>query len=735
MEFQESSFILDKYWYIAKRRWLTIIAVFFPVFLVFTLASFMLKKPFYAAEGKLIFERTNTISALTGVGAEIGKLESVVQEKSNPLNTEAEIIRSIPIVKKVINQLNLQEKNGQPLKYKDFLKQLTVNDIQRTDILKVSYMDTNPAKAARVVNALMENYLEQNIYAHRTQATVARKFLEKQVPNAELIVKRAEAELREFKEKNKVVALGQEATKAVEVIAELHKQLGNTASEIVNVDFQAETIRQQLSMNLKKAVTTTSLSQSPGVQDILKEVQQTESQLAVRRTVLQEEHPEIQNLENKLTVLQQILQRRTKQVAGTTPVNQNDNLQVGILQQQLSAKLVELESTHQGLSHKLSALNKLETIYRERLKNLPQLEQQQREAERNVQVAQSTYLLLQQKLQESRIAENQNIGNARMASAAEIPDEPVSSRTLVYVSAALVASLASLATIYLLEATDKSIKTIDEAKQLLGLTLLGVIPSFYKSKKLPRSYQQLELQAHQLVVRDTPRSYLSEAFRMLRANLKFVSADKEIRVIVVTSSIPKEGKSTIAANLAIAMAQMERKVLLIDGDLHRPVQQQIWELPNNKGLSNAIVGQVDVKTAIAKVMDNLYVLTSGVVPPSPGSLLDSKRMAGLIDSFASQYDFVIIDAPSLTVAADAVTLGQMADGVLFVVRPGVIDATNAIFAKELLEKSGQNVLGQVVNGVISNNERYSYYFTEEYSSDTQVIRNRVSRLGNMSRRV
>ncbi|WP_407888255.1 GumC family protein [Scytonema sp. NUACC26] len=724
MELQESSFILDKYWHVAKRRWLAILVVFFPAFIIFTSASFMLKKPYYEAEGKLIFERTNTISSLTGVGTEIGKLESVVQEKSNPLSTEAEIIRSIPIVKKVINQLNLQGKDGEPLKYKDFLKQLTVNDIQRTDILKVSYMDTNPVIAARVANALMANYLDQNISAHRTQASVARKFLEKQVPNAELIVKRAEAELRGFKEKNKVVALGEEATKAVEVIAELHKQRGSTESEIANLDSQAETIRQQLSMNLKKAVTTTSLSQTSGVQDILKEVQQTESQLAVRRTVLQGEHPEIQNLENKLAVLQQILQRRTKQVAGTTPIGQNDNLQVGLLQQQLSAKLAELESTYQGLSHKVSALNKLETIYRERLKKLPYLEQQQHEAERNVQVAQSTYLLLQQKLQESRIAENQNIGNARMASAAEIPDEPVSSRMLVFVSAALFASMLSLAIVYLLEATDKSIKTIDEAKQLLGLTLLGVIPSFYRSKKLHRNYQELELQTRPLVVRDMPRSYISEAFRMLRANLKFVSADKEIRVIVVTSSIPQEGKSTVAANLAIAMAQMERKVLLIDGDLHRPVQQQIWELPNSKGLSNVIVGQADIKTAIAKVMDNLYVLTSGVVPPSPASLLDSKRMATLIDILASQYDFVIVDAPSLTVAADAVTLGQMADGVLFVVRPGVIDATNAIFAKELLEKSGQNILGQVVNGVTSNNERHSYYFTKEYSFETQSVGNR-----------
>jgi capsular exopolysaccharide synthesis family protein len=173
----------------------------------------------------------------------------------------------------------------------------------------------------------------------------------------------------------------------------------------------------------------------------------------------------------------------------------------------------------------------------------------------------------------------------------------------------------------------------------------------------------------------------------------------------------------------MSMAQMERRVLLIDGDLHRPIQDKIWDISNNYGLSNVIVGQVEIMKAIKKVMDNLDVLTSGVVPPSPASLLDSKRMASLVESFSAYYDCVIIDAPSLNLAADAATLGQMADGVLLVVRPGVVDSVNATLACELLEKSGQNVLGQVVNGVVPQNEQHMrYYFEEEYYSEGSVKR-------------
>ena len=461
----------------------------------------------------------------------------------------------------------------------------------------------------------------------------------------------------------------------------------------------------------------TSLNQAAGVQDVLKEVQQVESQLASRRTVLTNTHPEIVALESKYSALKRLLQDRIRQTVGNNG-QLNGRLQEGELKQQLAGELVNLESTSLGLTNQLAVLSELQTSYKKRLESLPKLEQQQRELERKVEAAQSTYSLLLKKLQETRIAENQNIGNASEVSKALVPKEPVSSPLINYLSASLLGMLVSLATMYILESQDKSIKTIEEAKELTGLTLLGVIPDFSKPKKSIFDKHETEVAYPTLMVRDAPRSPISEAFRMLRANLKFMSADKELKVIVVTSSVPQEGKSTVAANLATSMAQMERRVLLIDGDLHRPSQHHIWELPNAQGLSNVIVGQVEVMAAIKKGMDNLDVLTCGAVPPSPASLLDSKRMASLIESFRSYYDYVIIDAPSLNLAADAATLGQMADGVLLVLRPGVVDSVNAAFACEMLEKSGQNVLGQVVNGVVPNNERHiNYYFKEEYPEE------------------
>ena len=716
MESQESNLSLDKYWQVLKRRCVPGLAAFFPVFLL-SLLSTSLKKPIYIAEGKLQFQRTNATSSLTEFGTSIGKLESVTENTSNPLQTEAEIIRSVPVVQKTIRELNLRDEDGKLIEYKDFLDKLTVNDIEKTDVLTVSYKDSQPQKAAKVVNALMAAYLEHNVSSRRKAAASARKFIEEQLPKAEAVVSKAEADLAKFRENNKVYALQEEANQSIEVLGNLQNQVGEIKTRLADISARSQQINNQLGINSQQALNMNSLNQAAGVQDVLKEVQQLESQLASRRTVLTDNHPEIIALENKYNALRRLLQDRIRQTVGSNG-RLDDRLQEGELKQQLAAELVNLESTSLGLTNQLAVLSELQTSYKERLKNLPKLEQQQRELERKVEAAQSTYSLLLKKLQETRIAENQNVGNASEVSQALVPQEPVSSPLINYLSASLLGMLVSFATMYLLESQDKSIKTIEEAKELTELTLLGVIPDFSKPKKSILGRQESEAAYPSLMVRYAPRSPISEAFRMLRANLKFMSADKELKVIVVTSSVPQEGKSTVAANLATSMAQMERRVLLIDGDLHRPSQHHIWELPNAEGLSNVIVGQVEVMAAIKKGMDNLDVLTCGAVPPSPASLLDSKRMASLIESFRSYYDYVIIDAPSLNLAADAATLGQMADGVLLVVRPGVVDSVNAAFACEMLEKSGQNVLGQVVNGVVPKNERHiNYYFKEEYPDE------------------
>jgi capsular exopolysaccharide synthesis family protein len=310
-----------------------------------------------------------------------------------------------------------------------------------------------------------------------------------------------------------------------------------------------------------------------------------------------------------------------------------------------------------------------------------------------------------------------------------VPEKPESGKKLIVLVIGLTfgAFLATSAVMFL-EMRDKSLKTLKEVREIFGYTLLGCIPlSLHKNRSRERD---AELISPEIAVRDQPHSLTSEMYRMIQANLKFLSSDKVLKTVVVTSAVPKEGKTTVSANLAAAIAQLGRKVLLIDADMRVPSQHHLWQLTNVAGLSEVLVGQAEFSTTVDHVMDNLDILTAGVRPPNPLALLDSKRMASLIENFSAKYDFVIIDAPPILLAADALTLNQMSDGILLVARPGVIESSSAFAAQEMLQRSSQNVLGLVVNGMIEKNEPNSYlyhaheYFTPRSATKEVVLQKR-----------
>jgi polysaccharide biosynthesis transport protein len=205
---------------------------------------------------------------------------------------------------------------------------------------------------------------------------------------------------------------------------------------------------------------------------------------------------------------------------------------------------------------------------------------------------------------------------------------------------------------------------------------------------------------------------------MLQTNLQFLNADDSLKVVVVSSSQSGEGKSTVAANLALAVAELGKKVLLVDADMRKPAQHLIWRQTNYEGLSNVLSGQCDRHTATTEIQPNLFLLTAGVVPPNPVILIDSVQMSTSIAQWSQEYDLVIIDAPPLTVAADAAILGTQAGGLVFVLRPGVADKESVDYAQEILTQSKLKVLGMVLNGVdLDKQNRYNHYY---YSS--QVAR-------------
>ncbi len=216
------------------------------------------------------------------------------------------------------------------------------------------------------------------------------------------------------------------------------------------------------------------------------------------------------------------------------------------------------------------------------------------------------------------------------------------------------------------------------------------------------------------IVEKKPKSITAEAYRTLRTNIQYSSFDKEVRVIVVTSSEAGEGKSTTAGNLAISFSQAQKKTVMIDCDLRKPSLHKKFRISNMVGLSDLLKGRESLKEAVHKYNDYLDILTSGKVPPNPAEMLGSRSMENLLEKLKEEYDIIIIDSAPLQAVTDAQILSRKADGTIIVVRAEKTKRDSVIQAKELLKKVDANILGIVLNGVENIRKKYYYYYgTEE----------------------
>lgn len=353
-----------------------------------------------------------------------------------------------------------------------------------------------------------------------------------------------------------------------------------------------------------------------------------------------------------------------------------------------------------GLASQLRVLeDKRQDIF-ELSRNIPTLEKQQRELQQQVTIAENNYLKLLERRQESLLAENQVLGSAAIIEQAQIPQIPVDSifdsKSKKYILAGTAASLLlGITTAFFLDLADRSIKTVKDGEALLGYPLLGLIPRF-----IDRSSPIITLRKNQTAE--------ATACQRLYVNLKLINVHPCRRAVTITSSVAQEGKSEVCANLAAIMAQAGQRTLLVDANLRSPSQHHLWNVSNQVGLSDVVLGKEDLSGALQSLDDNLTLLTAGVSVPNPLTVLDSKLMEELIQSLLGQYDYVLFDTPSLAKVADAAMLGKLSDGVLLVLQPRKADSSSALSAKSLLEKSGAYVLGIVANNVNIQEEHKEY---------------------------
>jgi len=700
------------YWCILKRRWLPAVAAFGSV-VVLTYVSVSLKVPMYRAQGQLLFRQDET-SSLIGLNS-AKQVDSQSDKEERVILSEERVILSTHILQKALYLINRNNPQTLPLKLRDLQRGLEIKNIEGTDILQVAYAGKDPELAALVVNQLMNVYADNALFLNRAATISVGNFITMQLPRVKANVERADVAVRSFKEKYKITDLTQTQASVAANIERIGTQIDLVKTQLADLNARSTVLQNKLGMIPQQAMAVSALNQSPAVQGILTDLQEIQRKLAEARSIYKESHPVVVDLKAKEAQVKNLLQAQAAQVLQGQKTGQNGKFQVGTIQQELMADLLKSEVIRKGLVTQLDTLSDQQAFYQQKAAILPRLEKQQREQQRELSVAQSTYEELLKNLQEVKIIENRTVGNVQIIEAAQVPAEPTTANKILAMAVGSIAGiLIAIAFVYMLEVRDKKIKTVKEARELFEYTLLGTIPVFDETYSSVDSVNRTSKQRGlALPVIEMPRSSISESYRMIQSNLKCLNSDKVSEVIVVTSSVPKEGKSTTCANLAAVMAQLGYSVLIIDADIHRPSQHQIWQISNQVGLIDIIAKQGELgRAVIQRVMKNLDVLTAGVSNSKPHVFLNHRSMADLIKHYPNQYDYVLIDTPPLTIAADAAILGNIADGVILVTRPGLADSINSKLAKEYLDRSGQNILGIVVNGVIPENEPYSYHFEE-----------------------
>lgn len=403
------------------------------------------------------------------------------------------------------------------------------------------------------------------------------------------------------------------------------------------------------------------------------------------------------------------------QIANTLPVvflERNQEWQLGRVSESRANLEAEIANTERDLAQTQEALkNATDDTERTRL-------------ETSLAQFRSTYSTLVASYQQVRIAESQALNNIVVAEPAVDPEDPIRPRVMTNtLLAAIVGLLLALGAAFLVEYLDDTIKTPDDISRVSGLSTLGAIARLKDAGG-----------ARQLIAWLRTKAPESEAYRTLRTNIQFSSVDKPIRSLLVTSSSPGEGKSTTTANLAVVLAQTGQRVIAVDTDLRRPVLHKVFGVPNNMGLTTALLGgetdPIDSYLQPTEI-DSLSVLTSGPIPPNPSELLGSHRMAHLVERLSDAADIVIFDSPPVLAVTDAAVMGRQVDGVLLVADAGHTREHALAGATAELQKTGTNVLGVALNRLDTRRGGYQYYYYYYYADDEGNGRRRSqSRNGN-----
>jgi polysaccharide biosynthesis transport protein len=703
---------------LVKRKW-TVLACLFTIFSVVALASLKMT-PVYEAIGSIEINKPD--SGL--VNFNNSPTFNVDYYDPTELETEVMILQSDLLALQVVKELALDRRpefGGKapalpssldlapdPLQtdsgrtsglLSSFRGNLKVTLSPNTHIIKVSFRSPDKDLTANVVNTLMSTYAENNFKSRFDSTMQASDWLSKQLVDLQMKVETSQEKLVRYQKEHEILGIDEKQNITTAKLDELNKAL--TAAESERMDKEsvyrlvqagdADTIASAASM--LDSAGPAGQSASALLEGLRTKQADVKIQVAELSTQFGPSYPRVAQLNGQLKEIDTQILGESKKVAGK-------------IRGQYMAALQRENMLHDALEKQKQEANKLNesaiqySILKRDLESYRQL-----------------YEGLMEKMKEAGVSAGLKSNNFRIVDVARVPTSPIEPNVPRNLGFALMLGLSSgVGLAFLLEGLDNTVRTTEQAQMISGFAPLGMIPLGSRTARVGANSKRLVIatskEAVELVTQVRPQSQMAESYRALRTSLLLSNLGAPPKVIMITSALPQEGKTTTSINCAVVLAQKGVRVLLIDADLRRPSIHKTLGMGPRSGLSNVLTGSATLEQAITQssALPNLSVLPAGTPPPNPAELLASTNMRDVLEELRGQYDHIVLDTPPTLSVTDAVVLSPRADAIVLVIRSGQTTKQALRRSRDVLMQVNAKVSGVLLNAVDLSSPDYYYYY-------------------------
>jgi capsular exopolysaccharide synthesis family protein len=613
-----------------------------------------------------------------------------------------------------------------------------ISTVRDTDLLKISVMSSDSSDAIFLANRISESYRTLDLKGGQGELYFVLSFLDSQIVKYERRLAMAENELQTFQSEKQIFSLDGSAELLLKDLTNYENIYFTNIAELEVAQERVNYLDGQLSASEKALMEEITNTNNPMIVALRGKIAELEAQKVQQMVDEGWDETSLQSRDYN----RRIVEMKVKLTSITESLilsgwSEEDPFAAS---QEIFNKIVEQEVEVHSARSRAKEYKKLVDQMSGRLINLPIQTLQYARLERDLRLNESLYITMKQKYEESRITEAGQIGKVRILDPALVATKFKPNKKMNLIVGAFFGLVFGVGYAFTREFLDNTVKAVEHLENK-GLTILGIIPDMIGANpkktigKLTTPSKGGTEFKRRLMTYEDPKSPISESYRSLRTNVSYAStSDRKIKSLLISSSQPGEGKSTTTANLAIAFAQLRKKTLLVDADLRKPVQHNVFGHPREPGLSEYLIGDVsDLNLIIHPTkIENLSIITAGGLPPNPSELLGSGVMSRLVDQLEKDWDMVLFDSPPIVAVTDASMISAELDAIALVVKAGQTERSAVDRALDTIRNVKAPLIGAILNGASQENlgGKYAYYYSYYnyyYHSEEKESKSKKSR--------